>query len=557
MSTMQAPQSINVSGKIGPFITLEDGTILSIYAEGREHSDWNNTSVPQHLYSRLSFDNGDTWGEPRMIASHPGIGAVALPYALFADTIGQLHQIYCVYRNWDKHVPYVDRIVEMWGIRSADQGNTWSEPQQIDYGHSYTGSINNVTVLGSGRIVMSFSYLTRRQTGCFTSTAIFSDDHGQTWKHSTSDLVLDNGGGHSESGAVEPVTVELPDGRIWMVIRTQTGRLYESFSVDGGESWSDMQQTSFVSSNSPAGLLRLRDGRILMCWNHGKGEPIHHGISYARQSLVAAICGDDGTWRGYRQIVGMKREHDVKQLFCYPWMTELPDGSVLVGYYDVNLANFMGTLVFKAVRIRPEWVVEPEAQTHFADHMHDLAVTNEGVEVIALSAEANALRIAKVDAGKPAGATWNFPIAGKGELTLHVKINRTPFGGTYVSLGESFLLPHNREGGLFRLKIEADGRLAVQYANEGPYVLLERGQLPADEWAELRIEWDCTYGNAAVSVNGVFANTLPQLEQGDGISYVRLFAAEVGEGIQVGSMNSLSRDWEGAASNPLRSGLTR
>ena len=56
----------------------------------------------------------------------------------------------------------------------------------------------------------------------------------------------------------------LPDGRIWMLIRTQTGYLYELFSDDGSR-WTVPQPTPFVSSSSPAAVLTLADGRHPSC----------------------------------------------------------------------------------------------------------------------------------------------------------------------------------------------------------------------------------------------------------------------------------------------------
>ncbi|MBO9610423.1 MAG: exo-alpha-sialidase [Paenibacillaceae bacterium] len=536
MNRHQGPTSIDFPGEIGPFLACGDGSLLAIYEEGRKPEQWNDLSIPQYMYCRRSYDNGVTWDEPQVIASHPEEGRLCNSFGLFADANGHVHHLYLLLLNWDEHIPYEDRIIEMKHIRSSDHGRTWSEPATVDYGHSYTGSINNATVLDSGRIVVSFSYMTRRKNGRFTTTAMLSDDHGQTWRLSNSNLFLDNGGGHIETGAVEPVTIELPDGRIWLVVRTQAGKLYESYSSDAGENWSELAPTGFVSSNSPAGLLRLRDGRVLMCWNHCNGEPIHHGISYARQAIVAAICGHDGVWRGYRQVVGMKREYDARRMFCYPWMVELADGSVLVGYYDAHLSH-PGTQTFRIVRFDLEWLVALQAEERLAEDNHSLTLSQSGVERNALPDGAHALRIVHQGADPGVGATWNFPLAIRGEVELQVRIgSANTSGGIYVGLAASFLSPDSKQSGMFRLKIERDGRLAAQYANEGPYLALENALLPAGEWVTLRLGWDCAHEYAVVHVNGTFAGALSQLEQGHALSFVRLHAAEAGSGIEVSGM---------------------
>ena len=70
------------------------------------------------------------------------------------------------------------------------------------------------------------------------------------------------GGSGFESGASEPTVVELPGGRLWMLIRAQTGFLWQSFSTDRGQTWSKAAPSSIPSSNAPATMLRLRSGKI-------------------------------------------------------------------------------------------------------------------------------------------------------------------------------------------------------------------------------------------------------------------------------------------------------
>jgi hypothetical protein len=60
------------------------------------------------------------------------------------------------------------------------------------------------------------------------------------------------------------------------------------------------QVTDIVSSDSPAGIVRLVDGRVVLVWNQCLRHPYAYG---GRQVLHAAVSGDDGaTWRGYREV---------------------------------------------------------------------------------------------------------------------------------------------------------------------------------------------------------------------------------------------------------------
>ena len=118
------------------------------------------------------------------------------------------------------------------------------------------------------RIVVPFAYWVGGRpsappTGSNITTTVYSDDDGRTWRQSPAKLTAPCYEGYNGSnyGACEPTILELADGRVWMLIRTQTGRLYESFSPDGAE-WSQPEPSRFCSSNSPGWLLRLPDRRI-------------------------------------------------------------------------------------------------------------------------------------------------------------------------------------------------------------------------------------------------------------------------------------------------------
>src|SRR5207244_3851415 len=106
-------------------------------------------------------------------------------------------------------------------------------------------------------------------------------------------------------GALEPVVLPLNDGRLWMLLRTSAGHLYESYSNDDGKHWTPAAPTHFYSSNSPADLVRLPDGRIALLWNNTQNPPSIDGSEpYTNRDVVhAAISSDDGkTWHGYREI---------------------------------------------------------------------------------------------------------------------------------------------------------------------------------------------------------------------------------------------------------------
>ncbi|GAA3410956.1 sialidase family protein [Paenibacillus hodogayensis] len=538
--TPAKPCKVDFSGRLGPFAAFPDGAVLSLYIEGKPMKAWADTSIPQRLYARWSVNYGITWDAPVLAYEFPpAAGAIKmhdLDHGLFIDAEGTVHVYVFNLLNFDEDTPYKDRVVEMLHLYSSDRGRSWSEPCRIDYGHRYTGSLNAITVLSTGRVVMPFSYMLDGKT--FNSTVIISDDQGYTWRQASNFIAVETGSMGLESGAVEPVTVELEDGRIWMVIRTTTGKLYESFSSDGGETWCRAQPTAFRSANAPAGLLRLRDGTIMMCWNHCQGEPIFGGIGYARQSLVAVVRGRDGICRGYREVVRLRPDNDPDHSVCYPWMTELADGNVLVGYLDVDMRRWTDTVKFQAVRVDPNWLEQPYAEEQWRDGTADCSVTPSGVEITPEADDGGSLRLHRSEEDAPVGITWNFPLQTQGEISVRLKLEEG-FGGTFIALSDTFLKPGNRQGGLFRIKLDPDGQICTQYRNESEYVHVWRSpKLEISHWYDLVIRWDCMMEMATIRVDGKEAGTILKLEQGDGVSYIRLFAAGVGGGLRVDRIKS-------------------
>jgi hypothetical protein len=156
------------------------------------------------------------------------------------------------------------------------------------------------------------------------------------------------------------VVVQFRSGLVWMLIRTQTGYFWESFS-DNGAIWTPPISTRIVSSNSPAGVLRLRDGRLVLFWNNLYGEPFDHGASYRRHTLHGAISDDEGqTWSPPKVIAQRRPEDSSDSQTTYPFPCKASDGTVVVLYGrtyrrpggEWHSAN-------ELVRVDPDWLASP------------------------------------------------------------------------------------------------------------------------------------------------------------------------------------------------------
>lgn len=138
--------------------------------------------------------------------------------------------------------------------------------------------------------------------------AYHSDDDGCSWRRSNRVSVPNLIPDIWQTGSVEPSFIELRDGRVWMLMRTSNDCLYESFSEDRGESWSEARPSSIgAGANSWATLRRLSSGDILLLWNNAMSlDPsVTEGKwSFTNRDVIhAAISKDEGaTWQGFREL---------------------------------------------------------------------------------------------------------------------------------------------------------------------------------------------------------------------------------------------------------------
>jgi sialidase-1 len=109
-----------------------------------------------------------------------------------------------------------------------------------------------------------------------------------------------------ERGAHEPSVVELDDGRLLCFLRTTLGRVYEAFSEDGGETWSEPEPGRLVAPDASPVVKRIpQTGDLIAIWNDNY-EPGHHHAG-ERTPLAVAVSGDEGESWGNKQYLEIAR----------------------------------------------------------------------------------------------------------------------------------------------------------------------------------------------------------------------------------------------------------
>jgi hypothetical protein len=254
-----------------------------------------------------SGDNGRTWSDLKVVVDMPDDPVRIAGACLWIDPLDRLWFFWC-----QAYSPWVHRGV--WAMMTEDpedQDPAWSEPRRLFEGTM----LNKPTVLSNGDWLFTVANYSDGEIHN-SPVALVSTDQGKTfavrgWANM--------GDSVARRGAHEPMTVERKDGTLWMLVRTRYG-MGESFSDDGGLTWSHVEQSPFRHPVARFFFRKLTSGNILLV-KHG---PLNERTG--REQLTAYISTDDGkTWQGGLML-------DERHPVSYPDGAQAPDGTIYVVY---------------------------------------------------------------------------------------------------------------------------------------------------------------------------------------------------------------------------------
>ena len=273
----------------GSVIALHDGTLLYAVTEfGGTGSDFASA----HIVARTSTDGGRTWSEQRVLQENTGRqNVMSVTLRWIGDPADPRLALFYLQKN-----AYDD--LQMFVRFSEDEGATFGEPVRVTTDPGYH-VVNNdrVTQLSTGRLVVpAASTADVEAENHFVCHCYYSDDDGGTWTAGSGRVDL------PQRGAMEPEVVELTDGRLLMIIRTQLGYIAASYSDDGGDTWSAAEPLDVTAPEAPATIRRIpATGDLLLIWNNTYDAGAGHGGP--RTPLTAAVSSDEGqTWTHIRNL---------------------------------------------------------------------------------------------------------------------------------------------------------------------------------------------------------------------------------------------------------------
>ncbi|MEO6181765.1 MAG: sialidase family protein [Verrucomicrobiota bacterium] len=322
IETILAPASeMHPRHSEGDILVLKDETLLAAWSDFTGGPDDHATA---NISAAKSKDGGRTWGEPFLLQENVGRNNV-MSVSLLRTRSGDILFFFLI-KNSNTDLKLVVR-------RSTDDARSWGAPVVITREPGYH-IMNNARAiqLKSGRILCPISSSADIGTGKepLRNFIYYSDDNGRTWQQSEDTIEC------PKRGAMEPGLVELKDGTLLQIIRTQMGQIWFSLSADRGNKWTQPGPFGVVSPESPSTIGRMP----------GRGELIliYNPNIKARTPLVAALSRDEGkTWSAPKTI-----EASAEATYAYTSLTFQRDRALLTYYVAPNGTNRL-SLKFKSI----------------------------------------------------------------------------------------------------------------------------------------------------------------------------------------------------------------
>jgi hypothetical protein len=287
------------------------------YSCGAADLDHFGEGPTNYVILARSDDEGRTWLDPALVVDPPG-DVRAFDPCLWQDPLGRL------WLFWAQSHGFWDGRAGVWAIRCdrpEEDAPAWSTPERLCNGIM----MNKPTVLADGTWLLPAAVWDRPATGPGAKdphpevaperrpNVVASTDQGATW-------AIRGGVDIADRAPDEHMVVQMRDGRLWMLIRTRYG-IGQSFSSDGGATWSPGEPAQLSGPNSRFYIRRLRSGRLLL---------VNHRVDAARPRLRSNLCAwlseDEGkTWRGGQLI-------DEREKVSYPDGAERGDGRLAIVY---------------------------------------------------------------------------------------------------------------------------------------------------------------------------------------------------------------------------------
>ena len=291
-------------------------------ADGNLLATWTSERLDPHLHRivcRRSEDQGKTWSEPLYIDGEGvGSGGTAAWQVPVLSPSGRIYLFY-------NYSPKSGAGSFCGGFRcrtSDDGGVTWSAPADLNFPRSHIDnpdtefpskwiSVSLPTFTKSGSALLGFTrWADNPDIPCGASGIKERYSHIEfmrfenlskipdaanvelTWLNLDNPIIVPHENCPSSSFAQEPYMVHLPDGRLFMTMRTNQGQVWYAVSTDEGETWSSPQPMRYKDGGvfmlnpvTPCPVFALDSGDYMFLFNNNDGY----------------VFGAEGRWDGHNR----------------------------------------------------------------------------------------------------------------------------------------------------------------------------------------------------------------------------------------------------------------
>lgn len=326
--------------RIPAVVKANDGSVIAI-CEARKKGCSDTGDID--LVMKKSLDNGVTWGKMKVIWDD-GENVCGNPAPVVDKQTGDIHLL----STWNNGKDHESRIIdgtsidgrEVYHLVSSDEGDSWSTAKKItstvklaDWTWYATGPVHGIQLSGKankGRLVIPCDHI-ERDSKKYYSHAIYSDDHGRSWKL----------GGTTPNDQVNECTIaELNNGDLILNMRNYARKDAQvrqvAISKDGGETWIDQRFDSQLPEPRCQGALlaigKKKNQRLLFT---NPADP------KARKNMTLSVSWDGGlTW--------LKKINIYKSHSAYSDLVELDNGDIFV-FYEAGQQGAYETISYKII----------------------------------------------------------------------------------------------------------------------------------------------------------------------------------------------------------------
>ena len=226
---------------------------------------------------------------------------------------------------WSQSRFHKDGVYGTWMMYTDNpesENPTWSTPVRVANGVA----MNDPVVLSNGdwllpTAIWAYENTVPEMAKETNSNVYISKDKGMTWEYLSSVPSYEG-----SRNCDENMIIEQKDSSLRMLIRTGLG-IEESYSYDGGATWTGSTDAHISSVVSRFYITRLSSGNQLLIFN----DPPENGTK--RSHMTAAISTDDGKTWSHKIVI------DERGSTTYPDAVEDADGNIYIIYDHTRTVN--------------------------------------------------------------------------------------------------------------------------------------------------------------------------------------------------------------------------